>query len=157
MMGLPGTGKTTLASEVAQRLRVLHLSTDRIRAALQQRAAYDPANKWAVYQAMVQGAKDYLHHQESIVMDGTFAKQIYRDALDVLPVTPLWVMLTADEADIRKRTAHKRTFSEADYRVYQLLRDEFDPMEVPHLALNSSRVPLSEMVQQVIAYLKIPS
>ena len=48
IVGLPGTGKTTFAVELAREIGGAHLNSDIIRTSLGQRGKYDIASKAAV-------------------------------------------------------------------------------------------------------------
>ncbi|HET9877012.1 MAG TPA: AAA family ATPase [Mycobacterium sp.] len=83
--GGPGTGKTTLAHRLAERVPAQVISTDDIRRELQQSGVisgergvlnaglYTAENVAAVYDAVLQRAQRHLRRGESVILDGTWA------------------------------------------------------------------------------------
>lgn len=82
--GGPGTGKTTLANHLAERVQAQVISTDDVRRQLQQSGAitgepgtfnaglYTAENVSAVYEAVLQRADLHLCRGESVILDGTW-------------------------------------------------------------------------------------
>lgn len=79
--GLMGTGKSTVASELAARLGAEHLMTDRIRRDLfgahdqgadYGKGRYSAANRLQVYKEMFRRADELLQSGLSVILDGTF-------------------------------------------------------------------------------------
>jgi predicted kinase len=83
-------------------------------------------------------------------MDATYSQKAHRDEvvkLAHLLHTPVYfIQLTADEETIRERTSKERADSEADFQVYQLIKQSFEPLEIPHLKLNSGQLKIEEML-----------
>jgi predicted kinase len=67
----------------------------------------------------------------------------------------LFIEVKADETVIKKRLEQRRSDSEADFRVYQNIRSQFEPMTEPHLILSSANDNIEEMLNQAFDYLKI--
>ncbi|OLP03622.1 hypothetical protein BVU76_03505 [Mycolicibacterium porcinum] len=82
--GGPGTGKTTLAHALAEQLAARVVSTDDVRRELQQRGVVDGAagilneglysreNVSAVYEAVLEKARQTLGMGQSVILDGTW-------------------------------------------------------------------------------------
>ncbi|MGQ0842874.1 MAG: AAA family ATPase [Sporichthyaceae bacterium] len=105
--GLPGTGKSTLAGALADRIGATVLSTDRVRKELAGLAAEDSAAAAfgqglyttamvdAVYDEVLRRAGLLLEAGETVVLDGTWSARRHRDAAAALAarthstVTPL--------------------------------------------------------------------
>ena len=85
--GISGSGKSTLATEISESLQVEHFHTDEIRhqlfgktsASEYDRGDYQPARRDAVYDEMVRRAESRLRQGLSVVLDGTFLKNKWRD------------------------------------------------------------------------------
>jgi len=72
--GAPGTGKSTLAAALADRLGFSLLSSDRVRQDLAFTPAqrYTPASRQATYRELFARARLLLEHGESVLLDATF-------------------------------------------------------------------------------------
>lgn len=86
--GLPGSGKTTVAADLADRPGWVRLSSDvtrkqRAGLAPEQRgpeALYDRQTTDTTYEAMLEQARDLLGQGRSVVLDATFADARHREA-----------------------------------------------------------------------------
>lgn len=89
--GGPGTGKTTLAHSISEKLGAVMISTDDVRVALASRGdisgepgvlgegLYTPGNIDAVYGAMLGEARQALCDGRTVVLDGTWSDPRHRD------------------------------------------------------------------------------
>ncbi|GAA0528276.1 AAA family ATPase [Saccharopolyspora thermophila] len=87
--GLPGTGKTTLAGALADRMGAVLLRTDQIRRELPGaaglaahagygRGLYDSSNVHDTYQEMLERTRTLLAHGESVVLDASWSSAAER-------------------------------------------------------------------------------
>ena len=155
--GLPGTGKTTFARSLAAALDMQHLNSDLVRNSLGKRGQYTSSDKISVYEEMLRKTEGYLKANQSVVLDATFYKKMYRRPFVALAKkyqTPIaWIEVSTAEETIRQRLEKKRPDSEADFEVYQKIKAEREPITESHLALWSDQLALEEMVKQAKAYL----
>jgi aminoglycoside phosphotransferase family enzyme/predicted kinase len=112
--GGPGTGKTTLAHGLAQRVGAEVVSTDEVRRALQDAGAvggvagvlnaglYSDKNVAAVYDEVIRRARDHLVNGRSVILDGTWRDSHRRDQ-----VRQLAVQTHSAEIDLRCETSVK--------------------------------------------------
>lgn len=89
--GGPGTGKTTLARALAERLGAEAISTDDVRSEMTARGEitgepgvlgvglYSPQNVEAVYVAVLEAARRGLSAGRTVILDGTWSEPHYRD------------------------------------------------------------------------------
>ena len=90
--GLPGTGKSTLASSLGERLGAAVLRTDELRgdivpstgAAPYEHGRYRPDSTNAVYQSLLERARLCLMQGESVVLDATWRDPHWRDVARAL-------------------------------------------------------------------------
>lgn len=174
--GLMGTGKTTLASALSQRLAMVHLASDRIRKrqaglALAIRrhdpfgeGLYASAMTERVYAALLAEATTWLKRGVGVILDASFTRRADRDharalaaALDLPAVV---VETTAPEDVIRQRLEARLTepgtISDGRWEIFAQQRDDFEPCrELPtdqHLVIEMTR-PLDNAIDQVREHL----
>ena len=111
--GAPGTGKSTLAAALADRLGAVLLSSDHLRQelSLAADARYTSAGKAATYTALLARAHASLSHGESVVLDATWGELAGRTAAEEVAETTAST-LTAFEcrapAELAARRAEHR-------------------------------------------------
>ncbi|QNL51092.1 AAA family ATPase [Olivibacter sp. SDN3] len=158
VIGLPGSGKTFLAKHLAWNIDGVHVSSDRVRTALEQRGKYDEQTKLEVYQSMLGLAEAAVKDRKHVVLDATFHKAQTR-ALFVETATkfkvPLYfIEIQASEEVIKERIAKKRVDSEADFSIYKKIKAAFEPLKEKHLILHSDQMDSEEMVSRALNYCK---
>ncbi len=76
--GVPGSGKTTIARILSEKLRgSVHIQTDTIRGMIARRK-YDGPESAFVYDSCVQVARVALKRGRPAILDGTFARRAHR-------------------------------------------------------------------------------
>lgn len=155
--GLPGSGKTTLARAFSAQSGALHLNSDILRCELGLMGQYSNADKNQVYAALQERTKEALLAGQVVVVDSTFYKESirapFRDVANACGVPLRWVEVCATEATIRERVSKPRPDSEADFAVYEKIRDAAEPIAEPHLVLWSDATTVGEMVDSMVEYL----
>jgi predicted kinase len=165
MAGLPGTGKTTLARELARRTRGALLGKDEIRAALfaPDDLEYSVKQDDFVMEVMLEAARFLLQQTptRTIFLDGrTFSRryQIGRALEFAREQAQPWTIIecTCSEESARRRLdlepdpthpARNRTFA-----LYLEVKTRFEP--IPHLkATISTDQPLERCIEQALAAL----
>lgn len=159
VFGLPGSGKSFFASRIAQQLQARYLGSDQTRMAMKAGGKYTFEDKLAVYQRMAKEAEVALERGENIVVDGTFYHHTLRDLFTSLAAsqqTPIYfIEITANEQIVKERLAKQRGESEADYGVYQLVGQQFEQLDTPHLKITSDRNNINEMLSEALNYLRV--
>lgn len=155
--GFPGTGKTTFAIALADKIDAVHFNTDRIRDDLGARGEYSASAKANIYDHLFLRARQILLSGRDVVLDGTFYKQKIRKPFirfakeQGIPVW--WIEIQATEEVVRERVSKSRPFTEADFAVYQKVKLEFDPLPPDRLLLDSMTLTVDEMVQRTLTHL----
>jgi adenylylsulfate kinase len=168
MAGLPGSGKSTLAACLERELGAVVLCKDRVRAALfpprvlDYSAVQDETTMAAVYQAAAAILR--ADPGRAVVIDGrTFLRPGQLQPLLALAASlgerPRIIECVCDDevagerlgrdAAEARHPAANRTFA-----LYRSLKAAAEPIPVPHLILDTSRMPLDECVRRCIEYLR---
>ncbi len=159
VLGLPGTGKTTFARALAAQTGARHLNTDMLRAELGLRGQYDETTKARVYDELLRLARTTLRQGTSVVLDGTFYRQAFRDRISDLAqetgAVLKWLELRASTETVQQRVSGSRPYSEADFTVYQKIREAFEPLKGERLSLDSDRQTLEAMLLRAREYLQL--
>ena len=150
--GLPGTGKTTVARAFAALSGATHLNSDVLRRELGLMGHYSQEDKEKVYIALLQRAREALLDGKTVVVDSTFYKESIRAPFRALATecgVPLrWVEVQAGEQTLYARLSRPRPDSEADFQVYEKIRDQFEPLPEERLILNTdSETPESAAIK----------
>jgi adenylylsulfate kinase len=165
MAGLPGTGKTTLARELARRTQGAGaiLSKDEIRAALfsPEDIEYSVKQDDFVMEVMLEAARFLLQNTPTrkIFLDGrTFSRryQIDRVLKFARELAQPWMIIEcacSDESARRRldlepdpaHPAHNRTFA-----LYLEVKARFEPITYPKTTISTDQ-PLEQCVEQAVA------
>jgi len=158
VFGLPGTGKSTLAAALAQRLGIAHLNTDIVRDLLGKRGQYGEGDKQQIYDELLRLATLELAAGKHVIVDGTFYRKALRSPFLQLAknkgAVVKWIEVCASEEVVKERVSKKRKYSEADYAVYLKIASEFEPLEANCLSLHSDRQDLEKMLGKCLEYIK---
>lgn len=158
VFGLPGTGKTTFARALSERMGLEHLNTDRIRSELGKRRQYGTSDKAFIYSQLLEKTRAALQQGRGMVLDGTFYLKAIRQPFQKLAreygVPAKWIEVCAGEETVRDRVSVPRPYSEADFGVYQKVKMAFEPLEEPYLRVYSDREGMEEMLAKSLRYLE---
>lgn len=156
IMGLPGSGKTFLAKHLAQAINAVHLSSDAVRNKINKRGHYRPEDKQQVYDTMLKELKKNLEKNQTVVVDSTFyqqqTRQHFLEVAKAVSKEIFWIMTTADEPTIKKRVSKKRPDSEADFKIYLLVKQNFEAVNFDYLEIKTDQLSLEENLQTVKKY-----
>lgn len=163
LAGLPGTGKSTLAGCLGERLGAVVLDKDRVRAALFPPPVldYSPVQDDITMAAIYKAAAVVLRAdpRRAVILDGrTFLRPGQVQPLLELGERPFLIECVCDDAVARDRLerdqaearhpAGNRTFA-----LYQSLKVSAEPIPIPHLVLDTGKTPLEECVRLGLEYL----
>jgi hypothetical protein len=151
--GLPGVGKTTVSGAVAERLNATRLRSDVLRKELFSDPTYATAETETVYETLRDRAADRLAAGESVVLDATFREQKRRERVAAVAddhgAAFRLVHVECADSVVRERIASREgDASDADVRVYEELKGEFEPVARAHVRVDNSGT-LAETHRQV--------
>jgi uncharacterized protein len=174
-MGLPASGKSSLARALAGRLSLVHLSSDVVRKHLAgmkltergdeevNEGLYAPARSRQTYAALRRRAARWLRLGRSVVLDATFGREEERARVRRMATrlsVPLIVLVCrADEAIVRARLAARaqRPLEVSDARLehWPALRAAFsEPDEMPNTVTIDSGTSIERAVDEALAILR---
>lgn len=157
LMGLPGTGKSTLARHLAERLDASVLHSDRLRTEMGLRGAYDQESRTRVYRELEGRMLQTLQQGRRLILDATFSHDSWRKELHSLlrvhGIHPSWVLCTAPEEVLIERLTRRRDDSEANWKVHQRLRQGFAEPSVPYLEVDTSVGDVHTQAQQILTWI----
>lgn len=155
--GLPGSGKSYFAERLARQMDALYLNSDRVRLEVHANGLYSDDDKLLIYRRMATEASRAIELGQHVIVDATFFHHTLREPFVRLAQAcsvPLRIIeVTADESLIRQRLSRPRTWSEADYGVYERLRDLSEEIVMPHLILVSTDTNIESMLHDAIQYI----
>lgn len=156
-MGLPGSGKTYLATRLAEHGGFRHMNTDTVREELGLRGDYSEATKEQVYEGLFERVERGLEEMQLVVVDATFHQAARRERLYAIArrrgTRLFFIELWASEATVRERITQTRADSDADWQVYQALKASQEPLTAPHLIIPSTNENFQQQLQTVLGYI----
>ncbi len=145
MSGLPGTGKTSVAEELAGHLDVEKLTTDELRRRMDTHPDYSKKHKRSVYAALMKEAGKRLEQGDSVILDGTFfkrdmrrqAEELTRDRHDVFFLIEVICPEDIVKERIEQRYQAGTDASEADFNVYKIMQKQFEKIDHPSFVVDT--------------------
>ncbi len=170
MVGLPGAGKSLLIDHL--QVETLHcnvstpvvvVSSDQVRTLALAQPGYSHEEVDAIYDLCHAVIGRRLAQGQRVVFDATNHLRRRRQALRRLAMQSGAAVavchVTASAADTRQRlqARHSHTrrpgdLSDAGWSVYELLQNQFEPLHLPHLVLDTSAAPPDQLARQLRDY-----
>ena len=149
LCGLPGTGKSHFAAALARQVSGVILGSDRLRKVLIARPKYTRAEHARVFAAGHRLLEQLLDEGYRVIFDAANLNEKIREPLyriaERTGAQLILVEFTAPVGLIRRRLERRAAglssdgWSDADWRIYCRLRPAAEPMERPHVSVDSSR------------------
>jgi len=167
LAGLPGTGKSVIAHELAQALAAVVLNKDQIRAALfpATHITYTTEQDDFCLSVMLETATYLLRQQpdEPIILDGRTFSHTYQVQRVEQYATQLGVPLAIIECMCADETARQRLEQDAtagrhlagnrSYALYLAIKARFEPIREPKLVVSTDHL-LQDVIAQCITYIR---
>ena len=149
LSGLPGTGKSHFARQLARCLPLVVVGSDPVRKALISQPQYTKEEHLRVFSACHRVIEEFLKQGRTVVFDATNLTEGFRKPLLDLARrrgAPTQIILfTAPLKVIRRRLKHRAAgigtdgVSDADWSIFSLLRPGQEPIAEPHWVVDSSK------------------
>jgi predicted kinase len=157
--GLPGTGKSYFCQKLAERLPLVILESDALRRVLFPQPGYSPQESARLFRALHLLIERLLRRGISLVLDATNLSERFRERLyhiaDRLGVKLILVRVEAppevvyERLKVRQQTASPENKSDADWAVYQKMKQSVEKMHRNHYAVDTSR-DITPVVDKVV-------
>lgn len=163
MVGLPGTGKSSLVEAMRRTLPCVVITTDEVRRFLPAKPTYTSAEKVFIYEVGHALTALRLRQGQRVVFDGTNYVAAQRQKLYAL-AEQAGATLAICHVQVAKEIARQRLasrlsgqrretdMSEADWTVYQWMVEAQEPVERPHLVLDTTETPIQVLAWQLKEY-----
>jgi predicted kinase len=150
LSGLPGSGKSTVADALRQRVPLAVLQSDRIRKLLVPVPQYSAEENARVFAAIHGVAERLLRSGVSVLVDATHLQERTRTPLvDIAARTGarfVLVWVAAPDETIRRRLAARAAGTRAGYdvsdagiEVYEMMRARVEPIRGDHIVISTER------------------
>lgn len=146
LAGLPGTGKTTVARELAKRIGAVHIRIDSIEQALRESGRFEGPMDDAGYRVAYAVAEDNLYQGLTVVADSVNPIALTRDAWAAV-ATRTGATLLEVELICTDQTEHRHRIEtrKADIPGHKLptwnevVAREYEPWTREHLVIDTAR------------------
>lgn len=163
LSGLPGTGKSHFANQLSRQVPVLVVGSDRMRKALVTRPRYTRSEHARVFAACHRLIEDLLDEGYRVVFDATNLTDGFREPLYQIARSrqaPLIIIQFTAPRDLIRRRLDARAarpgadyHSDADWRIHCRLRPGEEPINRPHLKVDSAQ-DITPVVAEVARLLR---
>ena len=161
--GLPGTGKTTIARELARRLGAVYVRIDSIEFALRQSGRVPGAMEDAGYRVAYAVAEDNLRARLVVVADSVNPIQLTRDAWRAVAAragAPLVeVEVVCSDAGEHRRRVETRPLEFPGWTLtwQEVVGREYHAWDRDHLLLDTARTAPEDHVTHLVSYIRTGS
>lgn len=161
MAGLPGTGKSTLAARLAERLGGIVLDKDTVRATLFPVVNYTREQDDAAVAWMYEEAARRVALQPVIIDGRTFSKEYQvRDLFEAsarMGIEPRIIECVASDDVVKSRLEHDlatgtHPAKNRTFEMYLDVKRAAEPLTVPRLTLDTSAMPLDDCLQRALEF-----
>ena len=165
MAGLPGTGKTAVAEELARVLPAVHLDKDRIRTALfpPDEIEHSLTQDDFCFKIILQTAAYLLQKGRTVIIDGRPFSKSYQiqdmvKFAGTLHIPLKMIQCTCPDPIVKRRlesdlATKKHQAANRNFPMYLKMKEQADPIFVQRLVLSTDR-PLSECVFLCVDYIQ---
>lgn len=163
MVGLPGTGKSSVVNALHPKMPHIVIATDKVRASMRQSPVYNTAEIMLVYEVCYGLIERRLRRGQRVVFDGSNLLAARREYLQQLarrcgsPVAICYVQAAQEVIQQRLRARALRGHnnmdkSDADWIVYKWMVEAQEPLTEEHLIVDTTDTPPEKLAQNLYEY-----
>jgi predicted kinase len=148
LSGLPGTGKTFLSHQLAERLGFLTVESDAIRKELFPRPSYSTRESASLFRAVHCLIKETVQNGLSLIFDATNLEERYRKIVyRIAGRTGARLILVEVEAPpqtvqnrLKDRLLERNSYnySDATWEIYQRMKKSAEKIRLPHYTVDTT-------------------
>ena len=163
MVGLPGTGKSSVVNALYPMMPHVVVATDKIRSSIRESPVYTASEMMLVYEVCYGIIESRLRRGQRVVFDGSNLLAARRDYLQKLarrcgaPVAICYVQAAQEVIQQRLRARalrghSKMDKSDADWAVYKWMVEAQEPLAEDHLIVDTTDTPPEKLAQNLYEY-----
>lgn len=165
--GLPGTGKSYFARQIAERVPLAVLESDALRKVLVRSPSYTARENTQLFRALHEMIELLLARDVPVLLDATNTRESHRENLYEIArrhgARAMPVLLDAPEATVRQRLERRMNesprgdSSDAGWPVYQRLLAAWEPIGREHLVVDTSgdiRPAVDDLAREINRWLR---
>lgn len=138
LVGLPGHGKSFVASVIEEKTGATHINVDLVRDEITDgNPQYTQEESEQTYSTLIERGKELYENGSSVVLDGTFNIKSGRDRVKQIAGDDVtFVYIDCDESTAKKRLEERDGISGATPEVYDKFR--LKPIEYDHILIDNN-------------------
>lgn len=163
MVGLPGTGKSSVVENLQKLLPCVVISTDNVRLHVRRTPTYTAAEMMLVYEVCYSIIESRLRQGQRVVFDATNYLSARREHVIKLarrcgaPTAVCYVQASQDTIRhrlLQRSGAGRRQgdLSDADWSVYKWMVEAQEPVVEEHLIIDTTTTPPEELAKKLHDY-----
>ncbi|PID86379.1 MAG: hypothetical protein CSB13_03895 [Chloroflexi bacterium] len=163
MVGLPGTGKSSVVNALQSMMPHVIIATDEVRASIRQSPDYTPSEMMLVYEICYRLIERRLNEGQRVVFDGSNLIAARRNHLHHLarkcgsPMAICYIQASQEIIQQRLKARALRGHShqdksDADWAVYKWMVEAQEPVSKPHLIVDTTESKPNELAQKLFNY-----